>query len=100
MNNLSLLFTGIVTLISISAVTPWQLFQSMCPYIGAQSPQCAFLQQQLLQQPLSQQQQIPPQSTTSPFTSLQLCSPPPTLTPTPPTLTPTPPTLTPTPPTP
>ena len=44
MNNLSLLFTGIVTLISISAVTPWQLFQSMCPYIGAQSPQCAFLQ--------------------------------------------------------
>ena len=91
MNNLSLLFTGIVTLISISAVTPWQLFQSMCPYIGAQSPQCAFLQQQQLQQlqqqqPLSQQQQqIPPQSTTSPFTSPQLGSSPPTFTLTPPT---------------
>jgi hypothetical protein len=97
MNNLSLLFTGIVTLISISAVTPWQLFQSLCPYIGAQSPQCAFLQQQLLQQPLSQQQQIPPQPTTPQFTSPQVGSPP-TLTPTPPTLTPTPPTLTPTPP--
>ncbi|MGB7636148.1 MAG: hypothetical protein WBL88_01100 [Nitrososphaeraceae archaeon] len=70
-------------MISISAVTPWQLFQSLCPYIGAQSPQCAFLQQQLLQQPLSQQQQIPPQSTTSPFTSPQLGSLPPTLAPTP-----------------
>lgn len=86
MNNLPLLFSGIMILIFISAVTPWQLFQSLCPYIGAQSPQCAFLQQQLQQQqiPLSQQQ-IPPQSTTSPFTSPQLGLPPTTSTPTTPT---------------
>jgi len=43
---------GVITLmvISVPFLTPWQLFQQLCPYLGAQSPQCAMLQQQLQQQ--------------------------------------------------
>jgi hypothetical protein len=48
-----------VTAIS-SGLTPWQLFQSLCPYFSNQSPQCAMLQQQ--------QQQFP--STTVPSTTV------------------------------
>jgi hypothetical protein len=100
MNNLSLLFIGVMAFIAASAMTPWQLFQSLCPYFSSQSPECALLQQQqpLLQQPLQQQplqqqplqqqplqqqplQQQPVPSTTLPFTSPQIV-PPSTFTPT------------------
>jgi hypothetical protein len=49
---------GVMTLMVILApfLTPWQLFQQLCPYFNAQSPQCVMLQQQLSQQ---QQQQQP-----------------------------------------
>lgn len=46
----------IITLIGAPFLTPWQLFQQLCPYLSAQSSQCAMLQQQLSQQ---QQQQQP-----------------------------------------
>lgn len=62
---------GVMTLMVISApfLTPWQLFQQLCPYFNAQSPQCVMLQQQLQQQQqpfLSQPYQQQPQQ--------QLCS--------------------------
>jgi hypothetical protein len=49
---------GLMTLMVIAApfLTPWQLFQQLCPYFGAQSPQCAMIQQQLQQQQLQQGQ--------------------------------------------
>jgi hypothetical protein len=42
----------VMTLIVVAApfLTPWQLFQQLCPYFNSQSPQCAMLQQQLQQQ--------------------------------------------------
>jgi hypothetical protein len=40
----------IMTPLVASFLTPWQLFQQLCPYFGAQSPQCAMLQQQQQQQ--------------------------------------------------
>ena len=49
-----------ITMIPISANSPWQLFQHMCPYLSAQSPQCAMVNNQQLpqpQQPYPQQQQ-------------------------------------------
>jgi DNA segregation ATPase FtsK/SpoIIIE, S-DNA-T family len=53
-----------ITMIPISANSPWQLFQHMCPYLSAQSPQCAMVNNQQLpqpQQPYPQQQQPYPQ---------------------------------------
>jgi hypothetical protein len=52
------LFTTVIALMAIPALSPWQLFQSMCPYFSAQSPQCAML---LRQQQLQTQQQLPSQ---------------------------------------
>jgi hypothetical protein len=48
----------IITLVGAPFLTPWQLFQQLCPYFSAQSPQCAMLQQQqpFLSQPYPQQQ--------------------------------------------
>jgi len=43
----------IMTPLVASFLTPWQLFQQLCPYSGAQSPQCAMLQQQQQQQALA-----------------------------------------------
>jgi hypothetical protein len=59
--------TGLVIVVVAvsSGLTPWQLFQSLCPYFSLQSPQCAILQQQL--QPFLQQQ--------VPSTSPQIVSP-------------------------
>jgi hypothetical protein len=59
--------------VTSSGLTPWQLFRSLCPCFGNQSPQCAMVQQQqqqLLQQ--QQQQQFPSTvpSTTEPSTLL------------------------------
>ena len=98
------IMTAIVAVTAASGLTPWQLFQALCPYISPQSPECAMLQQQLQlqqqqlyqqQQQLQQQQQqqqIPSTtvpSTTVPFTSPQVISPAPppstTFTPTTPT---------------
>jgi hypothetical protein len=50
------LFATVIALMAIPALSPWQLFQSMCPYFSAQSPQCAML---LRQQQLQTQQQLP-----------------------------------------
>jgi hypothetical protein len=62
----------IITLIGAPFLTPWQLFQQLCPYLSAQSSQCAMLQQQLSQQQqqpfLSQPYQQPQQP------QQQLCS--------------------------
>lgn len=55
MKGYSLLFSALIIIMAVPSISPWQLFQSMCPYLGAQSPQCqAFMQQ--LQQQLQQQQ--------------------------------------------
>jgi len=53
-------------LIALSALTPWQLFQSLCPYVSTQSSQClgTGTQQQQQQQPFTQQQQQQQPSTT------------------------------------
>jgi len=66
-------------LMAVSVMTPWQLFQSLCPYVSAQSSQCLgtgtqqqqpFTQQQ--QQPFTQQQQQPfTQQQQQPFTQQQ-----------------------------
>ena len=68
-----------MALVAVSVLTPWQLFQSLCPYVSAQSSQCLgtgtqqqqpFTQQQ--QQPFTQQQQQPfTQQQQQPFTQLQ-----------------------------
>jgi hypothetical protein len=66
MNNFIFLLPT-MALIAVSVLTPWQLFQSLCPYVSAQSSQCLgtgtqqqpFSQQQQ-QQPFSQQQQQQP----------------------------------------
>jgi hypothetical protein len=56
MKGYAILLAGMMIIIAIiPSITPWQLFQSMCPYIGAQSPQCQVFTQQ--QQPYQQQQQ-------------------------------------------
>jgi hypothetical protein len=78
MNNFTFLLPT-MTLIAVSVLTPWQLFQSLCPYVSAQSSQCLgtgtqqqqpFTQQQ--QQPFTQQQQQPfTQQQQQPFTQLQ-----------------------------
>jgi hypothetical protein len=57
----AILGAAIVVVIASPFLTPWQLFQQLCPYFNAQSPQCTMLQQQL------QQQQQP--ATSSPYTS-------------------------------
>jgi hypothetical protein len=52
--------TMMIMVTAIPSITPWQLFQSMCPYLGMQSPQCPnfpYQQQQPYQQP---QQQLCP----------------------------------------
>jgi hypothetical protein len=57
-----------MALIAVSVLTPWQLFQSLCPYVRAQSSQCLGTgTQQQQQQPFTQQQQQQQQ----PFTQLQ-----------------------------
>jgi hypothetical protein len=63
----------IITLVWIPFLTPWQLFQQLCPYLSAQSPQCAMLQQQLQQQ---QQQQpfLSQPYQQQPYPQQQLCS--------------------------
>jgi hypothetical protein len=43
---------ALIVSIAVASLTPWQLFQSLCPYLSLQSQQCAM---PLLQQ----QQQIP-----------------------------------------
>ena len=42
----STILVVIMTPLVASFLTPWQLFQQLCPYFGAQSPQCTMLQQQ------------------------------------------------------
>jgi hypothetical protein len=63
----------IMASMSVQAMTPWQLFQSLCPYFSAQSPQCAMLQQQLQQQQASPTAGVPstspPSQAISPSTS-------------------------------
>jgi hypothetical protein len=72
MNNFTFLLP-IMTLISVSVLTPWQLLQSLCPYVSAQSRHCpGTITQQ--QQPFTQQQQ--PSTTVLPSTQPQLISPP------------------------
>jgi predicted negative regulator of RcsB-dependent stress response len=58
----------IIALIGAPFLTPWQLFQQLCPYFNSQSPQCAMFQQQLQQQ---QQQALSssPYTTGAPSTS-------------------------------
>jgi hypothetical protein len=72
MKGYAILLAGMMIIIAIiPSITPWQLFQSMCPYIGAQSPQCQALTQQLQQQPfLSQPYQQPYQQQSCPNGSL------------------------------
>jgi len=68
---------GVMTLMVILApfLTPWQLFQQLCPYFNAQSPQCVMLQQQLKQQQqLQQQQPFLPQPYPQQQPQQQLCS--------------------------
>jgi hypothetical protein len=78
MNNFIFLLPT-MALVAVSVLTPWQLFQSLCPYVSAQSSQCLgtgiqqqqqpFTQQQ--QQPFTQQQQQPFTQQQQPFTQLQ-----------------------------
>ncbi|MGB7955404.1 MAG: hypothetical protein WCF23_15605 [Candidatus Nitrosopolaris sp.] len=81
MNNFTFLLPTI-TLIAVSVLTPWQLFQSLCPYVSAQSSQCLGTgTQQQQQQPFTQQQQPftqqqQPSTTVIPSTQPQLVSPP------------------------
>jgi hypothetical protein len=90
MINFAFILPIIMGLMTVSAMTPWQLFQSLCPYVSAQSSQCLgtgtqqqpFTQQQQ-QQPFTQQQQQqpftqqqPPSTAVIPFTPPQLVSPP------------------------
>jgi hypothetical protein len=72
MKGYAILLAGMMIIIAIiPSITPWQLFQSMCPYIGAQSPQCQAFTQQLQQQPfLSQPYQQPYQQQLCPNGSL------------------------------
>jgi hypothetical protein len=72
MNNLAFLLPAIMGLIAVSALTPWQLFQSLCPYVSAQSSQCHGIGTQQQQQPFTQQQQQPfTQQQQQPFTQQQ-----------------------------
>jgi hypothetical protein len=73
MNNFAFLLPTIMGLIAVSAMTPWQLFQSLCPYVSAQSSQCHGIgTQQQQQQPFTQQQQQPfTQQQQQPFTQQQ-----------------------------
>src|ERR1051326_1434660 len=69
MKGYAILFSSIlmIMIIAMPSITPWQLFQSICPYLGTQSPQCptsAQLQQQPYQQPY--QQQSPPSQSQPP----------------------------------
>jgi hypothetical protein len=62
MKGYAILFSGtmMIVITAIPSITPWQLFQSICPYLGMQSPQCPTLPyQQQQQQPYQQQQQQP-----------------------------------------
>jgi hypothetical protein len=68
----SILVVIVITLIGAPFLTPWQLFQQLCPYLNAQSPQCNLLQQQLQQQ---QQQQpfLSQPYQQQPYPQQQLC---------------------------
>jgi hypothetical protein len=72
MNNFIFLLPT-MALIAVSVLTPWQLFQSLCPYVSAQSSQCLGTgTQQQQQQPFTQQQQQPfTQQQQQPFTQQQ-----------------------------
>ena len=59
MINLASSLTAVVALNAASGYTAWQLFQSLCPFVSAQSPPC--LRGIPQQQQISQQQQIPQQ---------------------------------------
>jgi hypothetical protein len=67
MINLVFVLTAVIALFAASGSTPWQLFQSLCPFVSAQSPQClsGTIQPQIPQQQIPQQQipqqQIPQQ---------------------------------------
>lgn len=50
-----------ITMMPISANSPWQMFQYMCPYLSAQSPQCAMIYHQQIPQQQQQQQTYLPQ---------------------------------------
>jgi hypothetical protein len=77
----TILFSSMIIMVALMAITiitpsltltPWQLFQSMCPSLGTQSPQCAAFTQQQQQQALSSSPYTAgaPSSSTSPFSSL------------------------------
>jgi hypothetical protein len=51
--------TMMIVITAIPSITPWQLFQSICPYLGMQSPQCPTSPYQQQQQPYQQPQQQP-----------------------------------------
>ena len=71
MNNLAFVLPIIMGLMAVSVMTPWQLFQSLCPYVSAQSSQCLGTGTQQ-QQPFTQQQQQPfTQQQQQPFTQQQ-----------------------------
>jgi hypothetical protein len=59
-----------MALVAVSVLTPWQLFQSLCPYVSAQSSQCLGTGTQQQQQPFTQQQQ-PFTQQQQPFTQQQ-----------------------------
>jgi hypothetical protein len=69
MNNFIFLLPT-MALIAVSVLTPWQLFQSLCPYVSAQSSQCLGTGTQQQQQPFTQQQQ-PFTQQQQPFTQQQ-----------------------------
>jgi hypothetical protein len=68
----NIILATIITLAWVPFLTPWQLFQLLCPYLNAQSPQCNLLQQQLQQQ---QQQQpfLSQPYQQQPYPQQQLC---------------------------
>jgi len=45
----------LIPILMLMSLTPWQLFQQMCPLVSPNSPQC--LRQQPFQQQIPQQQQ-------------------------------------------
>src|ERR1041385_2525759 len=59
MKGYAILFSSIIMtmIMTIPSITPWQLFQSICPYLGTQSPQCPTSPYQQPQQPYQQPQQ-------------------------------------------
>jgi hypothetical protein len=55
----SIIITLIAIVIPSLILTPWQLFQSICPYLSMQSPQCQAFTQQQQQQPFLPQSPLP-----------------------------------------